>query len=68
MLSRVCKFEINPLRGLKQRFQLAKRFHVRQKKREAQLLYRLPTFRIIFGKEVDQVGRILMWPMTRPHI
>jgi hypothetical protein len=29
MLSLVCKFEINPLRGLKQRFQFAKRFHVR---------------------------------------
>jgi hypothetical protein len=29
MLSLDCKFEINPPRGLKQRFQFAKGFHVR---------------------------------------
>jgi hypothetical protein len=31
-------------------------------------LYRFATLRIIFWKEVDQVGRILMRPMTGSNI
>jgi hypothetical protein len=44
------------------------RFHRSQKKGEPYSLYRLPTFRIILGKKIDQVSRVLMRSVARSNI
>ena len=40
------------------------RFHCGQEKRKPDSLYRLSSFRVILGQEIDQMGRVIMRSMS----
>jgi hypothetical protein len=44
------------------------RFHCGQKKRKPNSLYRLSSFRVVLGQEIDQMGRVIMRTMAGSNI